>query len=506
MTNQSQKFESVCQIARDAALFHSSADALEWDERTGMPAKAGKYRADQIARLRTTAHELRTGKAYGEMLGELVDSVSDTDPHGDEAATVTHLHRDYCRDQKLPTELVTKLARATVAGQQAWDSARGNNSFAEFRDSLKHIIDLKRESAQRLAEGTDKSPYEALLDEYEPDARIADLAPMFADLKTRLIDLIRRTVECSSGPDVSILRRDFPIEKQRQLSLAVAKSVGFDFDAGRLDETSHPFCTTLGPRDCRILTRYELNLLPSGLYSTLHEAGHGMYEQGLREQWFGLPPGSYLSLGMHESQSRLWENQVGRSEAFCDWLYPQLQRLFPDALDSVSLRQFYEAINAVQPSLIRVEADEVTYNLHILIRFELEQQILDGSLEVDDLPAAWNQQYESVLGIVSETEADGVLQDVHWSAGLIGYFPTYTLGNLMAAQLFDAAEEQISDLSAQIQRGEFHALLEWLRKHIHQHGRCFNGNQLIEQATGKPLSADPMINYLNGKLTGVYKD
>ncbi|WP_436716183.1 carboxypeptidase M32 [Roseiconus lacunae] len=504
MTIDDNLFQSVCQVARKAALFQSAADALEWDERTGMPPAAGEYRAEQVSALRSTVHTLRTANEYGENLQRLAEQLGGLDPADDHVTTVRELHRDFQRERKLPLELVSRLSAMTVRGQQVWDRARREDSFALFKDTLTEIVDLKREAGERMAEGSDKTPYEALLDEYEPDARISHLGPVFADLKGRLSELISRVADAPRQPDVSLLRQSFPVDAQRQLSQAVAEAVGFDFSSGRLDETSHPFCTTLGPDDCRILTRYETNWLPSGLYGTLHEAGHGLYEQGLRGDWFGLPPGSFVSLGIHESQSRLWENQVGRSRAFVRWAMPLLKQTFAGALDDADVEQVYFAVNQVRPSLIRVEADEATYNLHILIRFELEQGLMSGELKVADLPEAWNAQYSESLGIEPPSAADGVLQDVHWSAGLIGYFPTYTLGNLAAAQLFDAIGQSIGDVEGLIEKGEFGPILDWLRENIHQHGRCYSGDRLVEKATGKPLSSEPLLNYLSKKLTPLY--
>ncbi|KAA5546153.1 carboxypeptidase M32 [Roseiconus nitratireducens] len=504
MTVDLTTFETVCQRMRQAALYTSSADALEWDERTGMPAAAGEYRADQVAELRSAAHALKTGAAYGEALATLKDQLDDEDPHGDISTTIRELHRDWCRDSRLPVDLVARLSVATVRGQQAWDAARKNDRFGDFRGALEQIITLKRDVGQRLAEGTSSSAYEALMDEYEPGASVAALTPVFADLKQRLTDLITRITDAPRQPRVELLSREYPIDAQRRFSAQIAHAVGFDFDRGRLDETSHPFCTTLGPQDCRILTRYEANWFPGGFFGTLHEAGHGMYEQGLRDDWFGLPPGSYVSLGIHESQSRLWENQVGRSLPFWKWLYPSAKSAFPDALDEVSLDELYFAVNHVRPSMIRVEADEATYNLHILIRFELEQALISGDLSVDELPMAWNEQYQRCLGIQPSNDAEGVLQDVHWSAGLFGYFPTYTLGNLAAAQLYAAAVTDMPDLEHDFSRGEFERLLHWLCERVHRHGRCYSGAELIKNATGDELSADHLMDYLESKLTPLF--
>lgn len=497
-------FQSVCSTARQTALFHSSADALEWDERTGMPVAAGAYRADQVSVLRASAHRLRTDPHYGDSLRTLCGQCDQLDPHGDQAATVQGLLRDYIRDSKLPVDLVSKLSVATIRGQQTWDDARKRNSYKAFQPALAEILSLKREAGGRMAEGTSRSAYEALLDEYEPDASVAELVPVFSDLKSRLTRLICEIREAPNQPCIDLLRQTIPIDSQRKFSRQLAQWVGFDFSRGRLDETSHPFCTTLGPSDCRILSRYEANWFPSGMYGTLHEAGHGMYEQGLRTDWFGLPPGSYVSLGIHESQSRLWENQVGRSKPFWKWMHPKAVEAFPTSLSGTQLDEIYFAINHICPSLIRVEADEATYNLHILIRFELEQELISGDLSLDDLPSAWNQQYRDCLGVEVPSDADGVLQDVHWGAGLLGYFPTYTLGNLAAAQLYDAAIEQIDDLETQISVGDFTPLLQWLRENVHRHGRCYSGSELVENASGKPLSSDHLMQYLENKLRPLY--
>jgi carboxypeptidase Taq len=342
------------------------------------------------------------------------------------------------------------------------------------------------------------------MDEYEPDARVAELQSIFDSLRTPLVELVRRIREAPRKPNTQVLRHEISVPQQRAFNRMVAAAIGFDFERGRLDETSHPFCTTLGPADCRILTRYDAMQFSSGLFGTLHEAGHGMYEQGLPADWFGLPPGTCASLGIHESQSRLWENQVGRGRAFWQWLLPQTRQHLSASLADVDLDTLHFAINAVEPSLIRVEADEATYNLHILIRFDLERQLIADTLSVEDLPEAWNGRYESDLGVRPPSDAAGVLQDVHWSAGLIGYFPTYTLGNLAAAQLFHAAGEQLGDLDARFAAGDFGPLRQWLRTKIHRHGRCYSGGQLIERACGSPLTADYLLRYLRSKLYPLY--
>ncbi|WP_164103765.1 carboxypeptidase M32 [Candidatus Laterigemmans baculatus] len=503
MADLEQTFEALVAEARETALLQTTADALEWDERTGMPPQAGEYRAEQVTLLRGMIHRRRTTEQLGERLAALANWERAADPHSDVGATIRWMQEDYRRDCRLPQQLVEALSRATVRGQQRWDEARRADDFGKFLPALEEIVRLKREAAAALAR-PGQSLYDALLDEYEPGAKAAELSRVFAELRVELVRLVDELRGAPHQPQVSILERSYPIEGQRRLSWMAAEAVGFDFSRGRLDETSHPFCTSLGPDDCRILTRYERNWFSGGLFGTLHEAGHGLYDQGLRGEWYGLPPGTFVSLGIHESQSRMWENLVGRSRAFWSYFYPRLGEVFPEVVDDVSLDDFHHAVNVVRPSLIRVEADEATYNLHIIVRFELEQRLLEGELEARDLPEAWNAAYATTIGITPPSDADGVLQDVHWSAGLIGYFPTYTLGNLYAAQLFEAAAGQLGDLDAMFARGEFAPLLQWLRQNIHRHGRCFTPAELIEKATGKSPESGPLIQSLRQRYAPLY--
>ncbi|XZE55386.1 carboxypeptidase M32 [Planctomycetaceae bacterium SH139] len=497
-------FQELQAHFRQTALLQSSADALEWDERTGLPNAAGEYRADQVTLLRGLVHKRRTDPQLANWLDSLADWPAAADPHGDIGATLKRLREDFERDRKLPQSLVEALSRATVRGQQVWDAARKADRYGDFQATLAEIVRLKREAATCLAE-EGQTLYDALLDEYEPGAKAAELEQVFRQLKAELVPLVARIRASHRQPDVTLLQRDYPIDAQRKLSHRAAAVVGFDFNRGRLDETSHPFCTNLGPDDCRILSRYEQNWFPGGLFGTLHEAGHGMYDQGLRREWYGLPPGSFVSLGIHESQSRLWENLVGRSRAFWEFFYPQVQAAFPAALQHVAVDDFHFALNVVRPSLIRVEADEATYNLHIIIRFELERRLLSGELDVADLPAAWNAEYESAFGLCAPSDADGVLQDVHWSAGLIGYFPTYTLGNIYAAQFYAAAERDLGDLDAMFAAGAFQPLLGWLQEQVHRWGRNLNPTDLVSQATGQAPDSKPLIDSLTERYASLYE-
>lgn len=503
MTGFEETFQELVAEVRETTLLQTTADALEWDERTGMPPEAGEYRADQVTLLRGMVHRRKTTPQLGDRLASLAEWDQAADPHSDIGATIRCMQDDYRRDCRLPQRLVEALSRATVRGQRHWDAARRADDFGKFLPALEEIVSLKREAAAALAL-PGQSLYDALLDEFEPGAKAADLSKVFAELRIELVRLVSELREAPQQPQVSILERSYAIGGQRQLSRMAAEVVGFDFNRGRLDETSHPFCTSLGPDDCRILTRYERNWFSGGMFGTLHEAGHGLYDQGLRSEWYGLPPGTAVSLGIHESQSRMWENLVGRSRAFWSYFFPRLREAFPGLVDDVSVDDFHHAVNVVRPSLIRVEADEATYNLHIIVRFELEQRLLDGSLEARDLPEAWNAAYASDIGIAPPSDADGVLQDVHWSAGLIGYFPTYTLGNLYAAQLFETAGRELGDLDAMFAAGEFTPLLEWLRENIHRHGRCFTPAELIEKATGRPPESGPLIQSLRERYAPLY--
>lgn len=497
-----QTYENLCNHAREAKRLESILHLVEWDEQTQLPRAGGPYRAEQVALLARQVHRLETAAQVGDWLGELADSELASDPDSDSGAVIRLLRRDYDKKTCLPGDLVEELARIRALGQQTWVQARKNDDFAHFQPLLEQTVALKRQEA--AAYGYEQSPYDPLLDDYEPDAKTDEVASVLAELRDGLTPLVQAIAQSPRQPDDSILSRNYPIATQASFGKSVAAAIGFDFDAGRLDTAVHPFCTRLGPHDTRLTTRFDEHDFSDGLFSILHEAGHGLYEQGLPAEGYGLPTGSYVSLAIHESQSRLWENQVARSRPFWTHFFPQAVAAFPPALDGVGADEFYAAVNTVRPSLIRVDADEVTYNLHILIRFELELALLEGDLVVADLPAAWNEKYQTYLGVVPPTDAAGVLQDVHWSAGLFGYFPTYALGNLYGAQFYAQAQQDISDLDAQLRRGEFSTLLEWLRKKIHIHGRRYAPAQLVQRVTGGPLSHDPLLRGLHDKFAELY--
>jgi carboxypeptidase Taq len=500
--NQQQLFEEVCNHARRTAMLMSISALLEWDDRVYIPVAGGEYRAEECTYLAGMMHERWIDPKFGESLAALAECPLAADPASDSAVVIRRLKRQRDKKIKLPQRLVEELARTASLGQQTWQEARKQNDFARFRPLLEKTIELKKEQAEAL--GYPDCPYDALLDDFEPDELTANIRRVLADLREQLVSLVAAIGASSKRPNTDILKRPFPVDRQEAFGKQAATAIGFDFAAGRIDVTAHPFCTTLGPRDCRITTRYHEDFFPAAFFGTLHESGHGIYEQGLPPEKYGLPTGEAISLGVHESQSRMWENLVGRSKSFWKHFYPEAQKHFPQTLGGVSLDDFYFAVNDVRPSLIRIEADEATYNLHILIRFELEQDLLDGKLPAADAPEAWRDKYQKYLGVSSPTDADGVLQDVHWSAGLLGYFPTYSLGNLYAAQYFEQARKDLGDLDAMFARGEFRPLKDWLRENIHRHGQRYTAAELVQRVTGQKLSHEPLMRHLRGKFGELY--
>lgn len=496
---ESTLLQSVCEHVRETATLRSTMSLLEWDQHTKLPSQGNGYRTQQITFLSGLVHERATKPQLGEWLNQLAQDHSE-DVDSETHATVRELKRQYDKLTKLPSKLVQALAESASTGQALWAEARKNNDFASLAPHFENQFRLKREQADAL--GYSEEPYDALLDEYEPGATGREIALVFDQLLTELQPLVQRIL-ATDGPDDAFLYREFPVKSQESFGIDVSTAIGFDYQRGRLDVTQHPFCTEMGPEDCRICTRYNENFFSTALFGTLHEAGHGIYEQGLRSDQYGLPLGSYCSLGIHESQSRLWENLVGRSDSFWRFFLPQAKLLF-GSLNDVDLDSFYKAINKVKASLIRVEADEITYNLHVIIRFKLERDLINGTLAVVDLADAWNEMYQEFLGLHPPNDADGVLQDVHWPIGLIGYFPTYTLGNLYASQLFEAAEAALGNLGEMFAKGEFLPLKEWLNQNVHRHGKRYSGPELCRVITGRDLDHDALMRHLNQKFGDIY--
>ncbi len=496
-------YTELVRRSKELGVINSCAAALGWDHQTYMPTKGGALRGEQMAFLASLAHQKFTDPKVGELLAAVESSDLVKDPEGDATANVRELRRAYDRATKIPQSLVEELARVTTQAQQVWEQAKKKNDYASFRPMLERVVELKRQEADAV--GYKDHRYNALIEEYEPGTTVAELKTLFAELAAELAPLVKKIVASPKQPDKSVLEREFPIDRQKVFAEAAAVAIGFDFAGGRLDTTAHPFCSGFGPGDCRITTRYNPRFFNEAFFGVLHETGHAMYEQNLPAEHFGTPLGVACSFGIHESQSRLWENQVGRGRPFWDHFYPRLKQTFPSAVADVSAESFYFAINDVRPSLIRVEADEATYNLHIALRFELELALLSGDLTTGDLPGAWAERFEQLFGLKIPDDARGCLQDIHWAFGGIGYFPTYTLGNLYAAQLMDAARRKFgASLDDDFRRGEFGRLKDWLGRHIHRHGQRYRAGELCRRATGSPLTPKPFLSYLSEKFGVLY--
>ena len=493
-------YDELLERLRDIDLIGQIGGLVSWDQEVLMPPKAAALRAEQLAWISKTGHQRLTDPRIGELLDELesTDGLDDV-----QAANVRLARESYDKATKLPTEFVEEMAKHRSRAQISWSEARAKDDFSIFRDDLAKAIDLARRKADYL--GYDELRYDALLDIYESGLTVARVDPLFAGLRDNVAPLIKAVVESGSRPDTSWVEdNQWDQPGQEALSQGVSEAIGFDFSAGRRDSSTHPFCGGTNPDDVRWTTRYSESDPFGSLYGSMHETGHGTYEQGRRRDLDFQLAGEANGLGVHESQSRLWENQVGRSREFCEWALPLWQKHFPENMDGVGSEALWQAVNLVEPSLIRVEADEATYNVHIMIRYEIEKQLIAGDLEVDDLPDAWDDMYEEFLGIRAPNRALGVLQDIHWSMGAFGYFPTYTLGNLYAAQLLAAARRDLPDHDEQIRRGEFAPLLTWMREHVHQRGSILEPADLVEEATGSPPSPEAFVDYLKDKVKRLY--
>ncbi len=489
---------------------NSAASVLSWDQETHMPAGGGEARAEQIAVLQGIAHDKLVSPDIERFLTATVDPATGQaiDQPGDlwdepSRSLLREIWRDFSRAKKLPSDFVIRLSRETSLAQQVWAEAKEQNNFRQFLPNLRTVLALKREEAEYL--GFKTSPYDALLDVYEPGSTIATLRPLFAQMKARLVPLLKRVTQSPNQIDDSILRHSYDQARQLEFGRLVLIAMGYDFERGRLDLSAHPFTTSFHPTDVRVTTRVHEHELQSCLFSCIHEGGHGLYDQGLDQRYFGTPLGESVSLGIHESQSRMWENCVGRSRAFWQFFYPILQQTFHHQLRGIDLDHFYAAINCVKPSLIRVEADELTYNLHIMLRFEIEQDLIEGRLQPEDLPGVWNQKMQEYLGITPAHDGEGVLQDVHWSFGAFGYFPTYTLGNLYSVQFFEQAKLEIPHLDDEIAAGQLMVLRRWLEQKIHRWGRMFTPDHLAQRVTGKSIDPEPFLTYLEKKYGELYK-
>lgn len=496
----SKAYKELFEHSKKIKLLESVSQLLGWDQETYMPKAAVKARAEQCELITSLAHQERTSRAYAERLGKLVD-LETGEIKGEEKAALKQWYRDYKKAMALPNEFVRSFAKLTSESLMAWQKARAESDFSLFAPYLDKILSHCRQKADYL--GYEKHPYNALLDEYEPEMTVDQLDPLFADLGTHLKSLLD-AISKKKAPNTKFLHGKFSHTKQMEFGKFILEKMGFDFDHGRLDLSTHPFSVAMHPTDSRITTRMHTTSVFDCISAVLHEGGHALYEMGLLPDYYGSPIGEAISLGIHESQSRFWETRIGQSYSFWKYFLPPLRKLFQTKLGNVTLDQFYHAINSVHPTYIRVEADEVTYCLHVILRYEIEKQMIAGSLSTKEIPELWNFLMDSLLGIKPKNDKEGCLQDIHWSMGGIGYFPTYALGNIYAGQLFESFAKDYPDFDQRLAKGDLLFAKTWMNTHVHQHGRAYSPSELIKHITAKKISSTPYLNYLKEKYTKLY--
>ncbi|MCU0432692.1 MAG: carboxypeptidase M32 [Bacteroidia bacterium] len=496
MSSTYSEFVTEVQSIADISF---AAGVLNWDQETYMPQGGAGLRARQLATLAGLVHERATGGKLGSLLEVLGKDVSLDEV---QRCNVKYVNKQYQRALKLPREFVVEMSHTVSEALSVWQQAKPAGNFEAFAPHLEKIVNLKRRECELL--GYTAHPYDALLDEFEPGLTTAEVEQLFADVRKDLVPFVKQIAQQAPHSD-ELLKKHYPKDKQFAFSETLLRIIGFDFGTGRQDISLHPFTINFGATDVRVTTKIDEHNLSDMLTGTIHEGGHALYEQGLPANGYGLPSGEYVSLGIHESQSRLWENNVGRSLEFCKAIMPQLQAAFPEQMNGHSANDLFQALNVVRPSLIRIMADELTYHFHIMVRFETEKALIEGSLAVKDVPGFWNSRVREYLGIDVPHHGAGCLQDVHWSHGSLGYFPTYSIGSFYAAQFFAAAEKQIDGLHEQIERGELKSLLQWLREHIHRHGKQYSARELCERITGEPLSFSYFMQYARKKYGSLYQ-
>jgi carboxypeptidase Taq len=489
-------YEQLLDRAERISTVQSAGGILSWDQQVTMPEGGTPVRSKQLSTLSSISHEMLTD----EETAELLDAAESQELDDEQQAVVRELRRDYERANAVPQELVEDISSTSSEALGAWEEAKANDDFETFAPYLEELVELRREQAEHI--DPDRNPYEVLFEEYEPCLSLEQAEDILDTLKETLVPMIDEIRESGTDITTDAFTGEFDTDAQEELSREVLTTLGYDWDRGRLDVSSHPF-TSGNQFDCRVTTRFDESDPLGALTATVHEFGHAFYNLGLPQEDWGTPLGESRDLSVHESQSRLWENHVGRTEEFWDLILPTFTEYFSET--DATAREAFESANQVyENNLIRVEADELTYHLHIVIRFEIEKALVTGEIEVEDVPELWNDKYEEYLGIRPETDAEGCLQDIHWSHGNFGYFPTYSLGSVMATQLFDAAEDDLGDLSENIQAGEFEPLHDWLRENVHSHGARYETNELVRQATGEDFSADAFVDYVQSKYGDLY--
>ena len=499
--NTSPKMQKLLEISAELIDLGHVGALMGWDQQVNMPKGGAEERGSQSALIGRIMHEKLTSDEVGQLIADLEAEVGDLYAETDEARTVKVAKRQYEKQTKVPLTLLMENIKATTMAHEAWVEARAQSDFSIFQPHLEKIVDLTKQYAD-LFKPFDHV-YDPLLDDYEPGMKTAEVKEIFEKLRPQQVELLREIAE-KEAIDDSFMSKYYKPEYQEIIGRDVITRFGYDWKRGRLDVAAHPFTTGFGLGDVRITTRYLENDAGSALFSTMHEAGHALYEQGVDKKYQRHPLSGAASLAIHESQSRLWENLVGRSKEFWSFFYPSMQMLFPENLANVSLNDFYRGINKVEPSLIRVEADEATYNMHIMLRLEIEIGLMEDTIQVKDLPEIWNSRMEEYLGITPPNDAQGVLQDIHWSGGMIGYFPTYALGNLASVQLWDKMVEQHPNIPDEVAQGKFETILGWMREHVHRYGSKYEPQEIMLKATGSKITPEPYMKYLRNKYSEIY--
>jgi len=497
-----EKYEALMKRLTDVRNVGRAGALLNWDMETQMPPKGAENRASQMETISRIHHQMFTADETAKLLDDAASEVDGEDYDSVEASMLRVVQKDFDDATKLPTEFVAAFSALTAKAHHSWKKARENADFSIFEEDLKKIVEMSQQKAEYM--GYDNSPYDALLYEYESSLTTADVQSIFEGHRSQLVDLVAAITDVQDRVSDDLVRQSFPKEAQAKFGRIVSEAIGYDYDRGRIDEAVHPFSMSFSKNDSRITTRYDLNWLNPALFGTMHECGHSMYEQGISDVLDGTMLGNGTSLSVHESQSRTWENLVGRSRNFWDWAWPKLLEVFPEQFADADIEDFYKAINAVKPNFIRVEADECTYNLHIMLRFEIEQKMINGEVDVADVPDLWNATFDEFFGITPPNDALGCLQDIHWSMGGIGYFSTYALGNLLACQFYDKAVADVPSIPQDIADGNFTTLLSWSNANIHAHGRKYDTKELVKRVTGSDIDSGPYIQYLTDKFTAIY--
>lgn len=505
MKTAEKDYQKIYELSKHARILQGISSILDWDQETYMPAGSAEIRSQQLETMAGIIHREKTSRKFATALSKLIDiptgKIKTKSLSPQHVAALREWRRDYLQDTALPSKFVEEFAKVSSQAVIVWRAAKKDNAFQQFAPYLDRIVQLNRKKADLL--GYQDHPYDALIDEYEPDVKTKEVTSLFSKLRNQLTPLIKKMAQQSV--EDQFLYGNWDHAKQMDFSKKLLEAMGYDQSQGRVDFSAHPFSSASHPTDSRITTRIHPESLMSNIFAILHEAGHALYEMGLPQNQYGSPLGDARSLGIHESQSRWWETRIGLSQSFWQYFFPLLKETFRGQLDHINLETFYRAINKVEPSFIRIEADEVTYPLHVILRFELEKGLIEESLNVRDIPEAWNAKMEEYLGLIPSTNAEGCLQDIHWATGAFGYFPTYTLGNLYAAHLFEAFAKDHPDWERQVAAGQLGFIKLWLHEKVYQHGKRYTTQELLKQATGKDFSADAYLHYLKKKYSALYK-